>query len=101
MEPVYYVSYYLESQKQLAASKGSSQKPLLDVPADQELNSLRPGQALVGVAVAGLDKLLDGDGRDGGGGDEVDHRLRLADIGGFDIEARRLERAEELFDDPT
>src|SRR5712692_12016033 len=59
------------------------------------------GQALVGVAVAGLDKLLDGDGRDGGGGDEVDHRLRLADIGGFDIEARRLERAEELFDDPA
>jgi hypothetical protein len=39
MEPVYYVSYYLELQKQLAASKGSSQKPLLDVPADQELNS--------------------------------------------------------------
>jgi hypothetical protein len=42
MEPAYYVSYYLELQKQLAASKGSSQKPLLDVPADQELNSLRP-----------------------------------------------------------
>jgi hypothetical protein len=39
----------LELQKQLAASKGSSQKPLLDVPADQELNSLRPGQALVGL----------------------------------------------------
>jgi hypothetical protein len=49
MEPVYYVSYYLELQKQLAASKGSSQKPLREVPADQELNSLRPGQALVGV----------------------------------------------------
>jgi hypothetical protein len=40
MEPVYYVSYYLELQKQLAASKGSSQKPLREVPADQELNSL-------------------------------------------------------------
>jgi hypothetical protein len=39
----------LELQKQLAASKGSSQKPLLDVPADQELNSLQPGQALVGL----------------------------------------------------
>ena len=48
MEPMYYVSY-LELQKQLAASKGSSQKPLREVPADQELNSLRPGQALVGV----------------------------------------------------
>jgi hypothetical protein len=46
MEPVYYVSYYLELQKQLAASKGSSQKPLLEVPADQELKSLRPGQAI-------------------------------------------------------
>lgn len=49
MEPMYYVSYYLELQKQLAASKGSSQKPLREVPADQELNSLRPGQALVGI----------------------------------------------------
>jgi len=39
MEPMYYVSYYLELQKQLAASKGSSQKPLREVPADQELNS--------------------------------------------------------------
>jgi hypothetical protein len=46
---MYYVSYYLELQKQLAASNGSSQKPLREVPADQELNSLRPGQALVGV----------------------------------------------------
>ena len=36
MEPVYYVSYYLELQKQLAASKKSFQKPLFDVPADQE-----------------------------------------------------------------
>ena len=49
MEPMYYVSYYLELQKQLAASKGSSQKPLREMPADQELNSRRPGQALVGV----------------------------------------------------
>jgi hypothetical protein len=49
MEPAYYVSYYLESQKQLAASKGSSQKPLLDVPADQELNSLRADQAMIDV----------------------------------------------------
>jgi hypothetical protein len=28
MEPMYYVSYYLELQKQLAAPKGSFQKPL-------------------------------------------------------------------------
>ena len=46
---MYYVSYYLELQKQLAASKGSSQKPLREMPADQELNSRRPGQSLVGV----------------------------------------------------
>jgi hypothetical protein len=44
-----YVLYYLELQKQLAVSKGSSQKPLLDAPPDQEPNSLRPGQVLVGV----------------------------------------------------
>ena len=49
MEPMYSVSYYLEFQKQLAASKGSSRKPLVDLPADQELNSLRAGQALVDV----------------------------------------------------
>jgi hypothetical protein len=48
MEPMHSVSYYLEFQKQLSTSKGSSQQ-LVDVPADQELNSLRSGQALVGV----------------------------------------------------
>jgi hypothetical protein len=40
MEPMHSVSYYLEFQKQLSTSKGSSQQ-LVDVPADQELNSLR------------------------------------------------------------
>jgi hypothetical protein len=49
MEPVYSVSNYLEFQKQLSVSKGSSQKPILDVPEDQELNSLRSCQALVSV----------------------------------------------------
>ena len=49
MEPMHSVSYYLEFQKQLSTSKGSSRKQLVDVPADQELNSLRSGQALVGV----------------------------------------------------
>ena len=49
MEPMRSVSYYLEFQKQLSTSKGSSWKPLVDGPADQELNSLRSGQALVGV----------------------------------------------------
>jgi hypothetical protein len=48
MEPMNSVSYYLEFQRQLAASKGSSQKPL-GVPADQQLNLLRAGQALVGL----------------------------------------------------
>jgi hypothetical protein len=49
MEPMYRVWYYIEFQRQLAASKGSSRKPLVDVPADQQLNSLRAGQALVGL----------------------------------------------------
>jgi hypothetical protein len=47
MEPMYYVSYYLELQKQLAAPKGSFQKPLFDGPADQERDSLRPDQTPV------------------------------------------------------
>jgi hypothetical protein len=34
------VPYYLELQKQLSISKGSSGKRLVDVPAEQELNSL-------------------------------------------------------------
>jgi hypothetical protein len=49
MEPVYSISNCLEFQKQLSASKGSSQKPILDVPEDQELNSLRSCQAQVSV----------------------------------------------------
>jgi len=47
MEPLYSISYYLEFQRKLAASKGSSRKPLVDVPADRHLNSPRAGQALV------------------------------------------------------
>src|SRR4029453_4333931 len=58
-------------------------------------------QELIGVTVASLDKLLDGDSRDSRGGGEVDHRLRLTDISCFDVETRGLERAEELFDDPA
>ena len=34
------VSCYLEFQEQMSISKGSSGKPLVDVPAEQELNSL-------------------------------------------------------------
>jgi hypothetical protein len=37
--PMHSVSYYLEFQKQLSISKGSSGKRLVDVPAEQELNS--------------------------------------------------------------
>ena len=47
MEPMYYVSYYLELQNQLAAPKGSFQKLLFDGPADQERDSLRPDQTPV------------------------------------------------------
>jgi hypothetical protein len=46
MEPMYGVGYYLEFKRRLAASK--SPKPLVDVPEDQQLNSLRAGQALLG-----------------------------------------------------
>jgi hypothetical protein len=46
MEPMYGVGYYLEFQRRLAASK--SPKPLVDMPADQQFNSLRAGQALLG-----------------------------------------------------
>ena len=35
MEPMHSVSYDLEFQKQLPTSKGSSRKPLVDVPADE------------------------------------------------------------------
>jgi len=45
MDPMYGVWYYLEFQRRLAASM--SPEPLVDVPADQQLNSLRAGQALV------------------------------------------------------
>ena len=40
MEPTYRVSHYLEFQRQLSASDRSSQKPLGDLPADPQLNSL-------------------------------------------------------------
>jgi hypothetical protein len=43
MEPMYGVWYYLEFQRRLAASM--SPEPLVDVPADQQLNSLRADQA--------------------------------------------------------
>ena len=51
MEPLYSVSYYLEFQRQLAASQGSSRKPSVDITADQQLNLLRTGQALVDLGV--------------------------------------------------
>jgi hypothetical protein len=35
MEPMHSVSYDLEFQKKLPTSKGSSRKPLVDVPADE------------------------------------------------------------------
>jgi hypothetical protein len=46
MEPMYGVGYYLEFKRRLAASM--SPKPLVDVPEDQQLNSLRAGQAPLG-----------------------------------------------------
>jgi hypothetical protein len=49
MEPMHSVSYDLEFQKQSSASEGSSRKPSVEVPADQELNLLRARQARIGV----------------------------------------------------
>jgi hypothetical protein len=49
MEPMYIVSYYLQLQRRLVASKGSLPKRLVDLPAVQQLNSLQPGQALLGL----------------------------------------------------
>ena len=43
---MYGVGYYLEFQRRLAASKAP--KPLVDVPEDQQFNSLRAGQAPLG-----------------------------------------------------
>src|SRR5947207_7490650 len=57
----------------------------------------RIGQALVGSAVARLHELLDGDGGDGRGSRQVDHRAWLADVGRLDVEAGRLQGMEELF----
>src|SRR5258708_29920636 len=58
------------------------------------------GQALVGGAIARLHELLDGDGGNGRGGNEVDHRLRLADARPLAVAARPLQRAEEHLDAP-
>lgn len=46
MEPMYGVWYYIEFQRRLAASVSS--KRLVDVPADQQVNSLQAGQHLLG-----------------------------------------------------
>src|SRR6266481_4171339 len=59
------------------------------------------GEALAGRAVAGFDELHYGDSGDGSGGDELDHDLRIADIGRLDVEACSLERVEELFNRPA
>ncbi len=49
MEPTHSVSNYLEFKKQLSTSKRSSRKPIVHLPVNEELNSLRSGRALVGV----------------------------------------------------
>src|SRR3989440_8259366 len=59
------------------------------------------GEALASRAVAGFDQLHHGDSGHGRSGDELDHDLRIANVGRFDIEACRLERVEELFDRPA
>jgi hypothetical protein len=42
MKPMHSVSYYLELRKPSFTSPGSSHKPLVHVPADQQLNPLLP-----------------------------------------------------------
>jgi hypothetical protein len=56
MEPMHSVWYYLEVQKQLTVSKGSSRERLVDVLADRELNARRTGQAPVSVRPSDLAK---------------------------------------------
>ena len=68
--------------------------------ADRLVRRRRSRRWLV-VPSRALHELLDGDSGNRRGGDEVDHRLRLADVGGLDVEAGLLERAEELLDDPA
>ena len=59
------------------------------------------GYAFLGHSVAGANQLHDRDRCHGGRGNELDHDLGFANIGFLDIKTRGLERAEELFDDPT
>ena len=57
------------------------------------------GQELLS-AIASLDQLHHGDGRDGGRDDQFHHGLGIADVGIFDVEAGGLQGAEELLDGP-
>src|SRR5204862_7735167 len=59
------------------------------------------GEALAGRAIAGFDELHHGDGSYRGGSDKLDHDLRIADVGRLNVEARGLERVEELLDGPA
>src|SRR6266851_2772132 len=59
------------------------------------------GEALAGGTVASFNELHYSDGGYGSGGDELDHDLRIANVGRLDIEACSLERVEELFNRPA
>src|SRR5580765_1866005 len=58
------------------------------------------GQLLARGAIAGSDELHHRDGCDSCGGDQIDHRPGLADIGTLDIKACRLDRVEVLLKGP-
>ena len=58
------------------------------------------GQLPVGRAIASLDQLHHGNGRDSSCGDQLHHGLGITNIGILDVEARGLQGSEELLDGP-
>jgi hypothetical protein len=57
MDPMHSVSYYLEFQKQLSPSKGSSRKPVVDVPASEKMNFDWPDSLPIERVKAGLTEI--------------------------------------------
>jgi len=57
MEPMHSVSYYLEFQKQLSTSKGSSRKQVVDVPASEKMNFDWPDSLPIERMKAGLTEI--------------------------------------------
>jgi hypothetical protein len=85
MEPMYGVWYYIEFQKRLAASVSSER--LVDVPADQQLNSLQAGQHLLGPGT------IQSDTKPPGGGNPLTP-LEIPDLLAVASKEMNLERSD-------